>query len=100
LIDHDRTSHISSTTSDNLHEQQQHHALITPFIHPSQQINTNSTNTNSTGTLTTNNNQSQASGINVSKVFSTMGSTVDRSAFRQQPPPMKVKFLSLKLFHT
>jgi hypothetical protein len=93
LIDHDRTSHISSTTSDNLHEQQQqHHALITPFIHPSQQINTNPTNTNSTGTLTTNNNQSQASGINVSKVFATMGSTVDRSAFRQQPPPMKVKF--------
>jgi hypothetical protein len=78
---------------DNPHEQQQQqqqHPLITPFIHPTQQINNNPTNTNLIST--TNNNQSQASGINVPKVFAGIGSNVDRSAFRQQPPPMKVRF--------
>jgi hypothetical protein len=88
-IDHDRNSHSSSTISDNTHEQS-HHSLVTSFIHPSQQMNNpTSTNSISTGTLTANNNQSQASGINISKVFGGMGSTIDRSAFRQQPPPMK-----------
>ncbi len=60
---------------------------MTPFIHPSQPMN-NPSNANSISTAT--NNQPQAAGINVSKVFGGMGSTVDRSAFRQQPPPMKV----------
>jgi len=86
-IDHDRNSHLSSTTSDNTHEQQQqHHSLVTSFIHSSQQVN-NPTSASSISTA--NNNQSQASGINISKVFGGIGSTIDRSAFRQQPPPMK-----------
>ncbi|CAF1171023.1 unnamed protein product [Rotaria sordida] len=92
-IDHDpitsnRNSHSSTTTStsDNTHEQ--HHSLITPYIHSSQQTN-NSINTGPISTGTSNNNQSQASGINVSKVLAGMGSNIDRSAFRQQPPPMK-----------
>ncbi len=61
---------------------------MTPFIHPSQSIS----NPSSTSSITSaTNNQPQAAGINVSKVFGGMGSTVvDRSAFRQQPPPMKV----------
>ena len=59
--------------------------------------NTNSINSNnsiSTSTLTSNsNNNNQASGMNASKVFTNMIPTIDRSAFRQQPPPMKVKSL-------
>jgi len=51
----------------------------------------------STGTSASSNTQSQASGINVPKVLGAMGSTIDRSAFRQQPPPMKVKFCLLIL---
>jgi hypothetical protein len=85
LIDQDRNSHLSSTTttSDSTHE----HSLVTPFIHPAQPMS-NPSNTNSSTTTT--NNQPQAAGINVSKIFGGMGSTiVDRSAFRQQPPPMK-----------
>ncbi|UJR32072.1 hypothetical protein I4U23_019540 [Adineta vaga] len=83
-----RTSHLSSTASDNIHEQ--HHSLVAPFLHQSQQM-TGSINTGpvSTGTSASSTNQSQATGINVSKVLGTMTSTVDRSAFRQQPPPMK-----------
>ncbi len=77
-VDHDRNSHQTSTTSDSIHE---HHPLVTPFIHPASTSSMSTANTN----------QSQASGINVSKVFGGMGSTIDRSAFRQQPPPMKVK---------
>ncbi len=50
----------------------------------------------STGTAASNNNQSQASGSNVSKVLGGIGPTVDRSAFRQQPPPMKVKLINLQ----
>ncbi|CAF1015918.1 unnamed protein product [Adineta steineri] len=90
--DHDittsnRSSHLSSTASDSIHEQQQqHHPLVIPFIHQSQQMNTGPI---STGTSSSSNNQSQSSGINVSKVLGAMVSTVDRSAFRQQPPPMK-----------
>jgi len=83
-IDHDRNSHLSSTTSDNTHEQ--HHPLVSSYIHSPQQMN-NPTSASSISTA--NNNQSQASGISISKVFGGMGSTIDRSAFRQQPPPMK-----------
>ncbi|CAF1560958.1 unnamed protein product [Rotaria magnacalcarata] len=81
-----RNLHSSTTTSDNNNEQ--HHLLISPFIHPSQQMN-NSMNAGPISTGSSNNNQSQASGINASKVLSGMGSNIDRSAFRQQPPPMK-----------
>jgi hypothetical protein len=68
---------------------------VTPFIHPAQPMS-NPSNTNSITTTT--NNQPQAAGINVSKIFGGMGSTiVDRSAFRQQPPPMKVNIHQRKL---
>ncbi|CAF2698752.1 unnamed protein product [Rotaria sp. Silwood2] len=87
LIASNRNSNLSTTTtSDNTHEQ--HHSLIAPFLHSSQQTN-NSISTGPISTGTSNNNQSQASGINVSKVLGGMGSNIDRSAFRQQPPPMK-----------
>lgn len=62
--------------------------------------------THSMSTATTTNNQSQATGLTMPKVFSGMASTMDRSAFRQQPPPMKVEYLeedeliSMNLFQT
>ena len=89
LIDHDRTLHLSSTgTSDTAYD----HPLVPPFIHPSQPMN-NPTTAHSISTATATN-QSQATGIAVPKVFGTMPPSIDRSAFRQQPPPMKVKFLA------
>lgn len=89
MLDHDRSSHLSSTnTSDATHD----HPLVTPFIHPSQPMN-NPTPAHSVSTATATNNQSQATALAMPKVFTGMPSTIDRSAFRQQPPPMKVEFL-------
>jgi len=84
--DHDRNLHLSSTTSENTSDQ--HHPLVSPFLHQSQSIN--NPGPISTGTATSNNPQSQSLGLNVPKIPPGMGSTLaDRSAFRQQPPPMK-----------
>ncbi len=48
-------------------------------------------NTTSTNIPTTpNNSQQQTSSLNVPKVIGSIGSNVDRTTFRQQPPPMKV----------
>jgi hypothetical protein len=90
LTGSNRGSHLSS---DNNHEQS--HPLVGLFPHQSQQMsNSISTGPVSTGTSVSNNNnnQSQATGLNGSKGIGGMGSTLDRTAFRQQPPPMKVKF--------
>lgn len=94
-----RSAHLSSTASDNLHDQ--HHSLVAPFLHQAQQMTTSgSTGPISTSTSVSSNTQSQAAGVNVAKVLGAMASTVDRSAFRQQPPPMKVISSSLAHSHT
>jgi hypothetical protein len=49
-------------------------------------------NTTSTNLPTPNNPQQQASALNVPKVIGGIGSNIDRATFRQQPPPMKVRF--------
>jgi hypothetical protein len=79
-----RNNHLSSTGLDNPHEQL---PLGIPFHHQSQQM----ANTTSTNIPTTNNTQQQASSLNVPKVIGSIGSNIDRSTFRQQPPPMKVE---------
>ena len=82
---------LSSAVSDNTYEQ--HHPLIGSFIHPLQHINNSaSSGPISIGTAISNINQSQPSVINISKVLGSMGSNIDRSVLRQQPPPMKVSF--------
>lgn len=74
-----RTAHLSSTGLDNSHEQIP--AGISLYHPPQPTANTN---------LPTPTNTPQATGLNVSKVIGAMASNVDRSTFRQQPPPMKV----------
>jgi len=80
--DHDlssnRNTHLSSTGLDSSHEQL---PLGIQFHHQSQQM----ANTTSTNIPT----QQQASGLNVSKVIGSIATNVDRTTFRQQPPPMK-----------
>ena len=73
-----RIAHLSSTGLDNSHDQ-------IPLYHPPQPI-ANTTHTN----LPTPTNTPQATGLNVPKAISAMASNIDRSTFRQQPPPMKV----------
>jgi hypothetical protein len=55
-------------------------------------------NTTSTNISTPNNPQQQASGLNIPKVIGNIGSNIDRTTFRQQPPPMKVSFNHQRMF--
>ena len=91
-----RMAHLSSTTLETTHDQ--HHPSITPFLQQSQQMtHSNNAGPISTGTSTSSNSQSQAtapSAMHMPKALAGMGSTVDRTAFRQQPPPMKVSVSS------
>jgi len=80
--DHDRSSHLSSTGLDNPHDSL---PLGISFHHQSQQM----ANTTSTSIPTPNTNQQQASALNVPKIIGSIGSNIDRTTFRQQPPPMK-----------
>ena len=80
-----RNGHLSSTGLDNPHDQL---PLGVPFHQQSQQM----ANTTSTNLPTPNNSQQQASALNVPKVIGGIGSNIDRATFRQQPPPMKVRF--------
>lgn len=91
-----RGLHLSSSNSEATHDQ--HHSMIAPFLHQSQQItHSNNAGPISTGTSTSSNSQSQAtapSAMHMPKAMAGIGSTVDRTAFRQQPPPMKVDVTS------
>ncbi|CAF3813054.1 unnamed protein product [Rotaria sordida] len=87
--DHDlssnRSSHLSSTGLDNTHEQIPLGITYHHQHHQSQQM----ANTTSTNISISNNNQQQTSTLNIPKVIGSIGSNVDRTTFRQQPPPMK-----------
>lgn len=70
------------------HPQETHHPLIAPFLHQSQSSNNAAPVLPATSTTATQSSTPSAA-LQMPKVVPGLTTNVDRTSFRQQPPPMK-----------